>query len=129
MLSFFKQMVLLMLREVGKFQKESSLLIWTLKDKSKHQANGRTFEMCGVGITKALERKQDEAEVSSVAQSCPTLRDPVNCSIPGLPVHNQLPEFTKTHVHRVSDAIQPSHSLSSPSPPAPNPSQHQSLFQ
>ena len=73
MLSFFKQMVLLMLREVGKFQKESSLLIWTLKDKSKHQANGRTFEMCGVGITKALERKQDEAEVSSVAQSCPTL--------------------------------------------------------
>ena len=51
-----------MLREVGKFQKESSLLIWTLKDKSKHQAKDRTFEMCGVGITKALERKQDEGE-------------------------------------------------------------------
>ena len=49
----------------------------------------------------------------------------MNCSIPGLPVHHQLPEFTQTHVHRVSDAIQPSHPLSSPSPPAPNPSQHQ----
>ena len=65
----------------------------------------------------------------SVAQSCPTLCDPMNHSIPGLPVHLQLPEFTQTHVHRVSDAIQPSHSLSSPSPPASNPSQHQSLFQ
>ena len=53
----------------------------------------------------------------------------MNCSTPGLPVHHQLPEFTKTQVHRVSDAIQPSHPLSSPSPPAPNPSQHQSLFQ
>ena len=68
-------------------------------------------------------------QCSSVAQSCPTLRDPMNRSTPGLPVHHQLPEFTQTHIHRVSDAIQPSHSLSSPSPPAPNPSQHQSLFQ
>ena len=66
---------------------------------------------------------------SSVAQSCPTLCDPMNSSTPGLPVHHQLPEFTQTHVHRVSDAIQPSHPLLSPSPPAPNPSQHQSLFQ
>ena len=56
---------------------------------------------------------------------CPTLCDPINHSTPGLPVHHQLPEFTQTHVHRVSDAIQPSHPLSSPSPPAPNPSQHQ----
>ena len=54
---------------------------------------------------------------SSVAQSCPTLCDPVDCSMPGLPVHHQLPEFTQTHVHRVGDAIQPSHPLSSPSPP------------
>ena len=68
-------------------------------------------------------------QFSSVAQSCPTLRDPVNRSTPGLPVHHQLPEFTQTHVHRVSNAIQPSHPLLSPSPPAPNPSQHQSLFQ
>ena len=65
----------------------------------------------------------------SVTQLCPTLFDPMNRSMPGLPVHYQLPEFTETHVHRVSDAIQPSHPLSSPSPPAPNPSQHQSLFQ
>ena len=67
-------------------------------------------------------------QFSSVAQSCPTVCDPMNCSTPGLPVHHQLPEFTQTHVHRVSDAIQPSHPLSSPSP-APNPCQHQSLFQ
>ena len=55
--------------------------------------------------------------------------DPMNRSTPGLPVHHQLPEFTQTHIHRVSDAIQPSHPLSSPSPTAPNPSQHQGLFQ
>ena len=66
---------------------------------------------------------------SSVAQSCPTLCNPMNCSTPGLSVHHQFLEFTQTHVHRVSDAIQPSHPLSSPSPPAPNLSQHQSLFQ
>ena len=63
-----------------------------------------------------------------VIQSCPTLCDPMNRSTPGLPFHHQLPEFTQTHVHRVSDVIQPSHPLSSPSLPAPNPSQHQSLF-
>ena len=68
-------------------------------------------------------------QFSSVAQSCPTPCDPMNCSTPGLPVHHQLPEVTQTHVHRVGDAIQPSHPLSSPSPPAPNPSQHQGLFQ
>ena len=68
-------------------------------------------------------------QFSSVAQLCPTLCDPMNCSTPGLPVHHQLPEFTQTHVHRIGDAIQPSHPLSSPFPPAPNPSQHQSLFQ
>ena len=68
-------------------------------------------------------------QFSSVAQSCPNLCNPMKRSMPGLPVHHQLPEFTQTHVHRVSDAIQPSHPLSSPSPSAPNPSQHQSLFQ
>ena len=68
-------------------------------------------------------------QVSSVTQSCPTLCDPMNHSMPGLPAHHQLPEFIQTHVHRVTDAIQPSHPLSSPSPPASNPSQHQSLFQ
>ena len=68
-------------------------------------------------------------QFNSVAQSCPTLWDPMNRITPGLPVHHQLPEFAQTHVHLVSDAIQPSHPLSSPSPPAPSPSQHQSLFQ
>ena len=73
--------------------------------------------------------KEIFSQIRSVAQSCPTPCDPMNRSTPGLPVHHQLPEFTQTHVHRVSDAIQPSHPLSSPSPPVPNPSQHQSLFQ
>ena len=67
-------------------------------------------------------------QFSSVTQSCPTLCNPMNRSMPGLPVHHQLLEFTQSHIHRVSDAIQPSHPLSSPSPPAPTPSQHQSLF-
>ena len=72
---------------------------------------------------------QRDLQFSSVTQWCLTLCDLMNRSTPGLPVHHQLPEFTQTHVHRVRDAIQPSHPLSSPSPPAPNPSQHQSLFQ
>ena len=68
--------------------------------------------LCGTQIT--------SVQFSSVAQSCPTLCDPMNRSTPDLPVHHQLPEFTQTHVHRVGDAIQPSHPLSSTSPPAPN---------
>ena len=68
-------------------------------------------------------------QFSSVTQLCPTLRNPMNLSTPGLPVHHQLLEFTQIHVHRVSDAIQPSHPRSSPSSPDPNPSHHQSLFQ
>ena len=68
-------------------------------------------------------------QFSSVTQSCLTLCDPTKCSMPGLPVHHQLPEFTQTYVHLVGDAIQPSHPRLSPSPPAPNPSQHQGLFQ
>ena len=68
-------------------------------------------------------------QFSSVAQLCPALCDPMNCSTPGLPVHHQLPEFTQTHVHCVGDAIQPSHPLLSPPPPALNLSQHQGLFQ
>ena len=67
--------------------------------------------------------------VSSVAQSCLTLCHPMNCSMPSLPVHHKLLEFTQTHTHWVGDAIQPSHPLSSPSPPAPNPSHHQGLSQ
>ena len=77
----------------------------------------------------ALDFLNQWDQIRSVAQSCPTLCSPMNRSTPGLPVHHQLPEFTHTQVHWVSDAIQPSHPPSSPSPPAPNPSQHQSLFQ
>ena len=79
-------------------------------------------------ILSSLQLKQ-VVQFSSVTQSCPTLCDLMNCNTPGLPVHHQLPEFTQTHAHRVGDAIQPSHPLSSSSPPAPNPSQHQGIFQ
>ena len=75
------------------------------------------------------EETFDQVQFSSVAQSYPTLCDPMNCSPPGLPVHHQLLEFTQTHFHRVGDTIQLSHPLSFPSPSAPSPSQHQSLFQ
>ena len=68
-------------------------------------------------------------QLSPVTQSCLTLCHPMDCSTPGFPVHHHLPEFTQTHVHRVGDTIQPSHPLMSPSPPAPNPSQHQGIFQ
>ena len=74
------------------------------------------------------KRETGNCFISSVAQSCPTLCSPMNCSTPGLPVHHHLLEFTQTHIHRVSDAIQPSHPLSSPSPRAPNPSQQSESF-
>ena len=74
-------------------------------------------------------KDQVSQSVSSVVHLCPTLCDPMNCSTPGFPVHHKLLEFTQTHVHRVGDAIQPSHPLLSPSLPALNPSQHQGLFQ
>ena len=80
-------------------------------------------------MVKEKAKAKKLTQFSLVAQLCPNLCDSMNLSTPGLPVHHQLPEFTQTHAHRVGDAIQPSHPLSSPSPPAPNPSQHQSLFQ
>ena len=82
-----------------------------------------------VGGDKITFRITLSVQFSSVSHSCPSLCNPMNRSTPGLPVHHQLPEFTQTHVHPVSDDIQPSHPLLSPSPPAPNPSQHQSLLQ
>ena len=81
------------------------------------------------GTSHCVDYQFSSVRFISVAQSCPTLCDPMNRSTPGLPVYHQLLEFTQTHVHRVSDAIQPSHPQLSPSPPAPNPSQHQNLFQ
>ena len=89
---------------------------------------GNSIKLVFKDPCKCPPKKQISVQFSSVAQLCPTLCEPMNRSMPGLPVHHQLPEFTQTHVHGVSDAIQPSHPLSSPSPPAPNPSQHQSLF-
>ena len=89
----------------------------------------------GVQVCTNIRKKNNKKELrnniqfSSVAQLCPMLCDPMDCSTPGFSVHHQLPEFTQTHVHQVSDAIQPSHPLSSPSPPALNLSQHQGLFQ
>ena len=98
--------------------------------------NTKTFAIIldVLSLTKYISKKKYLHYVSiiqnfsSVTQSCLTLCDPMNRSLPGHPVHHQLPEFTQTHVHWVSDAIQPSHPLSSPSPPALNLSQHQDLF-
>ena len=82
-----------------------------------------------ISVCLSVHPSIQKLQFSSIAQSCPTLCNPMSHSTPGLPVYHQLPEFTQTHVHRVGGAIQPSHPLSSPSAPAPNPSQHQSLFQ
>ena len=92
------------------------------RKKRKLQSNNPDEYRCKKFSTKY------SVQFSSVSQSCLTLCHPMNHSTPGLPVHHHLLEFTQTHFHRVSDAIQPSHPLSSPFPP-PNPSQHQSLFQ
>ena len=95
----------------------------------KYSSGERPLASWDLGVTTVRSPDAGRVQFSSVAQSCLTLCDPMNRSTPGLPVHHHLPEFTQTHVHRVGDAIQPSHPRSSPSPPAPNPSQHQSLFQ
>ena len=88
------------------------------------------FDLLAVqGTLKTLLQHHSSVQFISVTQSCLILCDPMNHSTPDLPTHHHLPDFTQTHVHRVSDAIRPSHPLSSPSPPAPKPSQHQSLFQ
>ena len=91
------------------------------KTKKKPQRDGRRGAM--------MIKSNPVHQFSSVTQSCSTHGNPMNCSMPGLPVHHKLPEFIQIYVHRVSDAIQPSHPLLFPSPPAPKPSQHQGLFQ
>ena len=89
-----------------------------------------TGQVTVIGLSKPLQKQGfSSVQFSSVAQSCPTLCYPMNHSTPGFPVHHHLPEFTQTHIHQVHDAIQPSHSRSSPSPPAAKSSQHQSPFQ
>ena len=104
---------------------------WRYKRKSKRTEAGKGYTedpnlMWVPEAEKGLEHSQS---IRSVAQSCPTLSNPMDCSMPAFPLHQQLPELAQIHAHQVSDAIQPSHPLSSPSPPAPNPSHHQSLFQ
>ena len=89
---------------------------------------GQTYPKCS-HFSSVIVANDVEKNFSSVAQLCLTLCNPMNCSTSGLPVHHQLPEFTQTHVHQVRDAIQLSHPLLAPFPPALNPSQHQSLFQ
>ena len=135
------------MRRFGDFQSNADSNIHELIKEKSHNLLYFTFnhwaQFVGISVynmqslyLSAFEKKKlslrlttNCTQFSSVTQSCPTLCDPMNCSTPGLPVHYQLPEFTQTHVHWVGDAIQPSHLLSFPSPPAPNPSQHQSLFQ
>ena len=92
-----------------------------------YSEGGRSLYWVALLIGIFFTVKYNIYQFSSVAQLFPTLCYPMNHSTPGLPVHHQLPKFTQTHIHRVGDAIQPSHPLSSPSPPALNPSQHQSL--
>ena len=102
-----------------------------LEDKNQHTSLCHFLVRYFRTVLKVGLQKVDftSLQFSSVTQSCPTLCDPMNRSTPGLPVYHQLLEFTQTHVHRVGDAIQLSHALLSPSPPAPNPSQHQDLCQ
>ena len=95
---------------------------------SKHVTYSWIGHMLGQKISLSKFRKFSSVQFSSVAQLCPTLCKPMNFSTPGLPVHHQLPEPTQTHVHLVSDAIQPFHPVSSTFPPALNLSQHQGLF-
>ena len=105
----------------------------TLTTVTRRAENFKTIKLWGRLLQRAkMNSYSSDAyfiQFSSVAQSCPTLCDPTDCSTPVLPVHQQLPEFTQTHVHWVGDAIQPSHPLSCPSPPTFNLSQHQGLFQ
>ena len=100
-----------------------------MKRRMGGRQEGRTpLTRSGITVLARVSSLWRRIQFSLVAQSCPTLWDPMNRSTSGLPVHHQLPESIQTHVHCVSDAIQPSHPLLSPSPPAPNPSQHQGLF-
>ena len=101
------------------------LMCWQSKRFYWERAPG--WRAVGLGNPGELLCRVDHSSVQPLSRV--QLCDPMNHSMPGLLVHYQLPEFTQIHVHRVSDAIQPSHPLSSPFPPAPNPSQHQSLFQ
>ena len=118
--------------KIGKFNSIKIGNVCTANDTIKNVKRQLTewekiFGTYDKGVTSRIF--EEFLQFSSVTQSCLTLCDPMHRSTPGLPVHHQLPEITQTHVHRVGDAIQPSHPLLSPYSLAPNPSQHQSLFQ
>ena len=104
-------------------------LLWSQFPHLQNGVNNYTYLSLSQGNRNKTKSKQMGTQFSSVAQLCVTFRHPMDCSTPGFPVHHQFLEFAQTHVHWVSDAIQPSHPPSSPSPPAPNLSQHQGLFQ
>ena len=111
-------------QDKGQFPLCRSVLAW-----NAGEPGNATFEPRLAGIMKVFIEEAGSVQFSSFAQSCPTLCIPMDCSTPGLPAHHQLPEPAQTHVHRVGDAIQPSHPLLSPFPPTFNLSQHQVLFQ
>ena len=112
----------------------NAVLVYDYRQREKRDQRGHSSATVNVRRSgtrdthKEKQNKTDVVQFSSLTQSCLTLCDPMNHSTPGLPVHHQLLEFTQTHVHWVTDAIQPSHPLLSPSPPAPNLSQYQGLF-
>ena len=110
-------------------EREEELKSLLMKVKEESEKVGLKLNIQKTKIVASSTVQFSSVQFSSVAQSCPTLCDPMNRSTPGLPVHHHLLEFTQTHVHQVRDAIQPSHPRSSPPPPSPNLSQHQSLFQ
>ena len=116
------KVILCVLRTSGKMNVHWKWHVSQYKKKKERDDSDKVFSLLCYLLYASIQ-------FSSVAQSCLTLRDPMNHSTPGLPVHHQLSEFTQTHIHRLSEAIQPSHPLLSPSPPAPSPSQHQGLFQ
>ena len=135
-LSLIKFIVDLLRQSILKFQPNIPVnSFFTFTDFLPSPGSGRRSSLCSdvdsLQIFPCIFSSSNTLTIqfSSVAQSCLTLCDPMNRSMPGLPVYHHLPEFSHTHVHRVRDAIQPSHPRTSPSPPAPNPSQHQSLFQ
>ena len=103
---------------------QQATYLWPLLSHQSHRGH-----LCLTKSLLCVQELFEENQFSSVAQLCPTICDPMDCSMPGSPVHHQHPELAQTHVHRVSDAIQPSHPLLSPSPPTLNLSQHQCLSQ
>ena len=114
-----------MIKNANKSRRKKQITEWKM-DKMTKKFTGDNIKRAKTQWKKCLTSLA--IQFSSVTKLCLTLCNPMNCSTPGLPVYHKLPEFAQTHAHQVGDAIEPSHPLSLPSPPAPNPSQHQGLF-